>query len=51
MILFLLLRRYRDDPLLGGVHTRWSQYPILRVPIHCAEIAMCDNTWIVGTRK
>ena len=42
------LRRHRDDPLLGGVHTRWPQYPILRVPIHCAEIAMCDNVWIVG---
>ncbi len=26
-----------------GVHTGWPQYPILRVPIHCAEIAMCDN--------
>ena len=42
------LRRYRDRPLLGGVHTRWTQYAILRIPIHCAEIAMCDNVWVVG---
>jgi pimeloyl-ACP methyl ester carboxylesterase len=34
---------YNDSKLWGAVHTCWPHYPILKVPIHCAEIAVCDN--------
>jgi hypothetical protein len=35
------LRRHRDSPILGPVHTCWPQYPILRVHIYWSEIAPC----------
>jgi hypothetical protein len=44
------VRRYRD-PLLGRLHIRWPKYLILRVHLRCAEIAMCDNVWMVGHPK
>ena len=37
------LRLNRDRPLLGTVHACGPAPSVLRVAIHCAEIAMCDN--------